>query len=140
MTTYLIPVYLLGFLVVLLGVFVLLSRIRGGRYLRPIVNGLAKIPFMRRMMLKASKAALEKQNPELASAINKMERAGVHRDPQKAQVALSRLTAAERKAYLAAAGEQQEQTDVPAAVNRQQRRQMERLQKGRGPSPQRRRG
>ena len=97
-----------------------------GRDFRPIVNALAKVPLFKGWMQKASRVALEKQNPELASAIAKLERAGVARDPQRAQAALSRLTAGERRAYLEAAGAQGQ---LPTPSNRQERRRMEKLQK-----------
>ena len=124
---YLFPLYILGGLVLLLGTFTALGRIRGGRYLRPIVTGLMKLPLVGRMMKKASQAALERQNPELASAVKKMERAGVARDPQRAAQALSRLNAKERAAYLDATTEQSD----AIAQNRQMRRQLERAKKGR---------
>jgi hypothetical protein len=124
---YLVPLYVLGGLLVLLGIFALLGRIAGGRYLRPIVNGLMKVPLLGRGMRKASQAALERQNPELASAVKKLERSGVARDPSRAQQALSRLSAEERRAYLDATAEQTE----TIAQNRQMRRQLERARKGR---------
>ena len=86
---YLLPVYVLGGLLLLLGAFALLGRVKGGKYLRPIVQGMAKVPFLKRGIQKASTAALERQNPELASAIKKMERLGpAVRDPRRAQAAL----------------------------------------------------
>ncbi len=126
MWTYFIPLYVLGGIVLLFGIFVLLARVRGGRYIRPIVGLLAKVPFMRRLMRKASQAALERQNPDLANAIKKLERTGAERDPRRAQAALSRLSASERAAYLEAAGEQ---GAMPTPQNRQQRRQMEKMRK-----------
>lgn len=126
---YLTPLYILAGLLLVLGIFALLSRVRGGRYVRPIVQGIMKVPLLNRGMKKASEAALERQNPELASAIKKLERTGATRDPAKAQQAMSRLTAAERRAYLDAAGEQAEQ--MPQEMNRQMRRQMERARKQR---------
>jgi hypothetical protein len=122
---YLVPLYILVGLLLLLGIFALLGRIAGGRYLRPIVNGLMKVPLLGRGMRKASQAALERQNPELASAVKKLERSGVARDPSRAQQALSRLTAEERRAYLDATAEQTE----TIAQNRQMRRQLERARK-----------
>jgi hypothetical protein len=86
-----------------------------------------KVPLLNRMLKRASQAALERQNPELASAVKKLERSGVARDPQKAQAAMSRLTASERQAYLDATATQTENI----AQNRQQRRQLERARKGR---------
>jgi hypothetical protein len=124
---YLFPLYVLGGLLVLLGIFALLGRVAGGRYLKPIVGALMKIPLLGRGLKKASRAALERQNPELASAVKKLERSGVATDPQRAQQALSRLSAAERRAYLDATAEQTE----TVAQNRQMRRQLERARKGR---------
>jgi hypothetical protein len=124
---YLFPLYILGGLLLVVGVFALLGRIQGGRFLKPILTGLMKVPVLGRLMKKASEAALERQNPELASAVKKMERAGVARDPQRAAQALSRLSREERAAYLDATTEQ---TDA-IATNRQMRRQLERAKKGR---------
>jgi hypothetical protein len=124
---YLFPLYILGGLLLLLGTFALLGRVRGGRYLKPIVTGLMKVPVLGRGMKKASQAALERQNPELASAVKKLERLGLAKDPQRAQQALSRLSAEERRAYLDATAEQTE----TIAQNRQMRRQLERARKGR---------
>jgi len=126
--TYLIPVYVLGGLVVLLIVLNVLARVQGGRYVRPLAQGLMKVPFVGRQLKKASKAALERKNPELASAVAKLERSGATRDPMKAQQALSRLSAAEREAYLDAAGEQ---GAVPEPMNRAQRRAQAKLKKRR---------
>jgi hypothetical protein len=123
---YLFPLYILGGMLILLGTFALLGRIRGGRYLRPIVTQLMKVPILGRGMRKASQAALERQNPELASAVKKLERSGAAKDPQRAQQAISRLTAEERRAYLDATAEQTE----AVAQNRQMRRQLEKARKG----------
>lgn len=125
MTYILVPLIILLAIVVLLGVFVLLSRFRGGKYLRPVVRLLSKVGFIRRWIMKASVAALERENPPLASAMKKAELYGTPTTPQQVQKFMSRLTAEERRAYLAAAGEQQSEGAEP--VNRQQRRQMERL-------------
>lgn len=126
--TFLIPVYVLGGLVVLLLVLNLLARVQGGRYVRPIGNTLMRVPFLKRRLQRLSKVALERKNPELASALTKLERSGVARDPQKAQQALSRLSAAERKAWLEAADEQ---GSMPAAQNRAMRRAQAKLRKQR---------
>ena len=123
---YLFPLYILVFLLLVLGVFAALGRIKGGRYLRPIINGLMKLPLIGRLMRRASQAALERQNPELASAVKKLERSGVAKDPMRAQQALSRLSAAERQAYLDATADQTQNV----AQNRQMRRQLERARKG----------
>jgi hypothetical protein len=123
MPLWLVPLIVIGALVVLFGLVALLGRIQNGRYLRPIVAGLVRAPLIGRWFQKLTRAALEKQNPELASAIRKLERAGADRDPQRAQRAMSQLTAAERRAYLDAAGEHD---SMPEPANRQQRRAMER--------------
>jgi hypothetical protein len=126
--TLLIPFYILGGLLVILIALNLLARVDNGRYVRPLANGLMKVPFLKRWLTKASKASLERKNPELASAIAKLERSGVQNDPQRAQAALSRLSASERRAYLDAAGEQ---GAMPEPMNRQQRRQAQKLKKRR---------
>jgi hypothetical protein len=123
----LLPLWILLALVVVLGIFALLSRISGGKYLRPIMQFILKVPLLGRGMKKASQAALERQNPELASAIKKLERYGATKDPQRAQAAMSNMTAAERRAYLDAAGEQGDAQ--PDQMNRQMRRQLDRARK-----------
>ena len=128
--TLLIPVWILLGLVVLLGVLGLLGRIQGGRYLKPLFAWMSKVPFLRRQLEKASKAAIERTNPELASAMRKLEpHAKQLHDPQQAQKAMSRLTREERAALL----EMQEQQGGPelGAMNRQMRRRLEKQQKRR---------
>ena len=126
MWLYFIPLYIAGALLLLLLVLTLLARFRGGKYARPVMRGIAKIPGVRGLMMKASRAALARQNPEAASALEKLERAGVAKDPQRAQAALSRLSPAERRAYLEAAGQE---GALPEPANRQQRRAMQKLQR-----------
>jgi hypothetical protein len=137
MLLYLIPVFILVFLLLLFGTLVGLSRFRGGKYLRPIVAFAAKVPILKRLIEKASEAAIERYNPELGSAMKKLKRAGADRDPNQAQRALSSMTAEERKAWMDAAGQQGALDQQPA--NRAQRRAMERMQKGRMPAPQQKR-
>ena len=137
MLLYLIPVFILVALLVLMGTLVVLSRFRGGKYLRPIIAWASRVPGLRRLIQKASEAAIERYNPELGSAMKKLKRAGADRDPNQAQKALSALTADERKAWMEAAGQQAGAEQQP--VNRQQRRAMERMQKGRMPAPQQKR-
>ena len=126
--TYLIPVFVLVGILFLLIVLNLLARVQGGRYVRPLATGLMKIPYLGKQLRKASQATLERKNPELASAVARLERSGATRDPMRAQQALSRLSAAERKAWLDAAGEQ---GAMPEPMNRQQRRAAEKLKKRR---------
>lgn len=118
-----LPFLILGFLLLVLLLFLFLGRFRRGKYLRPVIAVLSKIPFMRRMFEKASMAALERENPELANAVKKMQIVGAPKTPEQAQKALSLLTPSERKAYLEAAGEQKDA--MPEPTNRQQRRMME---------------
>jgi hypothetical protein len=113
------PLIVLATLLVLLGLTLLLGRVAGGRYLRPIVVGLSKVPFLRGLLQRMSNAALERENPELASAIRKLQRFGTPTTPEAAQRALARLTPGERRAYMQAAGEQAE---LPEAPNRAARR------------------
>jgi hypothetical protein len=128
---YLIPLVILGALVVLFGVLLFLGRFRKGRYLRPVIATLAKVPFMRRWFERMSTAALERQNPELASAMRKLQRLGPNVDPQRAQQALSQLSAGERRAYMEAV---EDQGAMPEAANRQMRRMQQRMQAGQRPS------
>jgi len=125
---FLIPVFILLALLLLLVSLNLLARVKGGKYVRPIGQVLMKVPILNRQLQKASRATLERQNPDLASAITKLERSGVQNDPQRAQAALSRLSAAERRAWLDAAGEQ---GAIPEAQNRAMRRQQAKLKKRR---------
>jgi hypothetical protein len=125
---FLIPFIILGALLLLLLALNLLARVQGGKYVRPIGMALMKVPFLKRWLTKASRSNLERKNPELASAMAKLERSGAQNDPQKAQAAMSRLTASERRAWLDAAGEQ---GAMPEPMNRQQRRQAQKLKKRR---------
>jgi hypothetical protein len=129
-TVLLIPLWIALGILVLIGILALLARIKGGRYLRPLVELLAKVPFLKRQMVKANKAAIERTNPELASAMRKLEpHANKLHDPQQAQKAMSRLTRDERAALL----EMQEQQGGPEleTMNRQMRRRLEKQQKRR---------
>ena len=126
MLVFLIPVFILVAVVVVLGLFALLGRIKGGRYLRPIVQFLMKVPILGRGLKRMSEAALERSDPELASAVKKLERAGAGRDPKRAQQAMSQLSAAERKAVMEATmGTEQ----APVAMNRAQRRKLDQQRK-----------
>jgi hypothetical protein len=134
---YLIPLFILGFLLLVMGVMAFLSRFRGGKYLRPVFAALMKVPVLKGLIKKASEKAVERYNPELAGAMKKLQRAGADKDPMRAQQALSTLSADERKAWMEAAGQQSATEQQP--INRAQRRAMERMQKGRMPSPQQKR-
>ena len=126
--TLLIPLWILLGLLVLLGTFALLGRVQNGRYLRPLIGLITKVPILRRWLQKASNAALERSNPELASAMKKMQRTGALKDPMKAQAAMSQLSREERRAVL----DMQEQQGLgvaPEATNRQMRRRLEKAQK-----------
>ncbi|MGH2971593.1 MAG: hypothetical protein ACRDLE_05590 [Gaiellaceae bacterium] len=126
LATLLIPLWIILGIFFLFGVLALLGRIQNGRYLRPVINLIAKVPLFKRWLEKASAAAIERSNPELASAMKKMQRSGALRDPQRAQVALSNLTPQERRALIEM---QDEQGTAPEATNRQMRRRLEKAQK-----------
>ena len=81
LVTLLIPVWVLLGIVALFGVLALLARIQNGRFVKPIFGLAAKVPILRKGMERASKAALERSNPELASAMKKMQRTSTWRDP-----------------------------------------------------------
>ena len=117
-----IPLIVLLVVALLLGTLVLLGRIKNGRYLRPVITFLSKVPLFKRWFQKASIAALERQNPDLAAAMKKMSQFGEPKTPEQAQRMLNLLTPAERRAYMAAVGQE---TEVPESANRQIRRRME---------------
>ena len=126
--TLLIPLWIVLGLLLLLGVLVLLGRVRNGRYLRPLILFLMKVPLLKKWIEKASNAAIERSNPELASAMKKMQRTGALRDPNRAQAAMSQLTRDERRALL----EMQEQQGMgvaPEATNRQMRRKLDKAKR-----------
>jgi hypothetical protein len=127
-TTLLIPLWILLGLLALLGTFALLGRVQNGRYLRPVISLITKVPLFRRWLQKASNAALERSNPELASAMKKMQRTGALKDPMKAQAAMSQLSREERRALLDMQ-DQQGMGVAPEATNRQMRRRLEKAQK-----------
>jgi hypothetical protein len=120
------PLIVLGVLLLVVLLFAVLARVRGGKYLRPIVATLAKVPLIRKLMTKASAAALERQNPDLASALKKLEGATPNMPPQQAQKLFSRLTPAERDAYMELVGEQAASPD--SIANRAERRRLEKMQ------------
>jgi hypothetical protein len=130
LTTLLIPLWILLGLLAVLAAFGLLARVQNGRYVRPLFTLMAKVPILKRLLERASKAAIERSNPELASAMRKLEPHAKHlHDPQRAQKAMSRLTREERAALI----EMQEQQGVaePEAINRQMRRRLEKQKKRR---------
>jgi hypothetical protein len=77
------------------------------------------------MFQKASTAAIERQNPDLAGALRKLNTVAANPNPQAMQKAMSRLTPSERRAYMEAAAEQGSTSET---ANRQMRRQAEKLQ------------
>jgi hypothetical protein len=119
-----IPFVILGVLLLLLGVFAFLGRFRGGRYLIPIVKQLSRIGFIKRWFMRMQVSQLEKTNPELASAVKKMQAFGDPTNPEQVQRAMRVLTPAERKAYMEAAAGQEMPKEVEP-TNRQQRRRLE---------------
>jgi hypothetical protein len=125
---FLVPLFILLFFLVLLGVLFVLGRIAGGKYLRSVMQFLMKVPLLGKMLQKMSRAALERQNPELASAVKKLERLNANASPQRAQAALGQLSSEERRAYMDAV---QEQGAMPEATNRAMRRQMQKQKKRR---------
>jgi len=120
-----IPLIVLGSALVVFLLIALLSRYKNGALLRPVIAWLSKIGFMRRFFERISTAAIERQNPELAGAIKKLNTVANNPNPQAIQKAMSRMTPAERRAYFEAA---EEQGGMPEGANRQMRRQAERMQ------------
>ena len=75
-----------------------LGRFRNGALLRPVIARLSRIGFMRPLFTRVSTAAIERQNPDLASALKKLGSVQQNPNPQAVQKAMSRLTPAERRA------------------------------------------
>jgi hypothetical protein len=117
-----IPLLVLLVLTTLLGLLALLGRIKGGKYLRPVITFLSKVPLFKRWFQRMSIKALERENPELAAAMKKMSAFGEPKSPEQAQRMLNLLTPSERRAYMAAVGEE---GAIPEPTNRQQRRRIE---------------
>jgi hypothetical protein len=124
---FILPFIIIGVALLLMLIVFLLARTKNGKYLRPVVELLSKIPFMKRWFQKMSVAAYERSNPELAGAIKKMQSFGEIKTPEQAQRALAVMTPAERKAYLELVGEQ---GAMPEPANRDQRRRVERGAQG----------
>jgi hypothetical protein len=122
----LIPLLVLLAALVFMGLLAILAKFRGGKYLQKIVLFLAKIPFMRRFFAWSQRKVTEKQNPELASVIRKLERLGPSPDPREVQRVTSRFTRAEKRAYDEYVALVREQGALPDAPNRQARRQQQR--------------
>jgi hypothetical protein len=120
-----LPLVIVGVVLFFFLALLLLGRYKNGALLRPLITRLSRIGFMRRFFTRISAAAIERQNPELAGAMKKMNAVSSNPNPQAVQKAMSRLTPSERRAYMEAAGEQ---GAVPDSANRQMRRQAERMQ------------
>ena len=125
MSYFLIPLVIIAVIVLLFGIFVLLARFRNGKYLRPIVLWLSKVPWLKKQFEKVSQAALEKQNPDLASAMRKLQRAGANADMKKLQAVYNSFTPEERRAYQEMADQQG--GGIPDNANRQMRRAQQRM-------------
>jgi hypothetical protein len=128
-----IPLIVLASVLLFFGLLVFLGRFRNGALLRPIVAQLSKIGFIRRLFQRMSTAAIERQNPELASALKKINTVAANPNPQAMQKAMSRLTPAERRAYMDAAREQQGEGALDN-IGRQERRRIERQSRGGRPT------
>jgi hypothetical protein len=121
-----IPLGIIGVAVVLLLLLFVLGKYKNGALLRPLVTRLSRIGFMRRFFTRVSTAAIERQNPELAGALKKINAVSANPNPQAVQKAMSRLTPSERRAYMEAAGEQ----GAGESANRQMRRKMQQQTRG----------
>jgi hypothetical protein len=121
-----IPLGIIGVAVVLLLLLFVLGKYKNGALLRPLVTRLSRIGFMRRFFTRVSTAAIERQNPELAGALKKINAVSSNPNPQAVQKAMSRLTPSERRAYMEAAGEQ----GAGDSANRQMRRKMQQQTRG----------
>jgi hypothetical protein len=126
-----IPLIVLACLLLLVGIVIFLGRFRNGRYLRPVILALNKVPWLSKQLQKASQAAIERQNPELASAMRKIQRAGPNPDTKRLQQAYHSLSTEERRAYQEAI---EQQGGMPEPANRQMRRAQQRQTNANRPS------
>jgi hypothetical protein len=126
-----VPLIIISVVLLVVLLLILLGRFRNGALLKPVIRSLSRIGFMRRFFTSVSTKAIERQNPELASAIKKLNPVASNPNPQAVQKAMSRLTPAERRAYMEAA---QEQNEVQETANRQMRRRLQQ-QQARGGRP-----
>jgi hypothetical protein len=122
-----LPLVIVSVVLVLFLLLIVLGRYRNGALLKPLIKSLSRVGFMRRFFASVSTKAIERQNPELAAAIKKLEPVSSNPNPQAVQKAMSRLTPAERRAYMEAA---QEQGEVQETANRQMRRRLQQQQRG----------
>jgi hypothetical protein len=122
-----LPLIIVSVVLVLFLLLIALGRFRNGALLKPLIKSLSRIGFMRRFFASVSTKAIERQNPELAAAIKKLEPVSSNPNPMAVQKAMSRLTPAERRAYMEAA---QEQGEVQDTANRQMRRRLQQQQRG----------
>ena len=124
------PLIIIVSVLVFMGLLIFLGRFRNGRYLRPIILWLNKIPWLSKQFQRVSQAAIEKQNPELASAMRKLQRVGPNPDQKKLTQAYHSLSQDERRAYQEAI---EAQGGMPEAPNRQMRRAQQRQTQGSRP-------
>ena len=122
-----LPLIVISVVLLLFLLLIILGRFRNGALLKPLIKSLSRIGFMRRFFASVSTKAIERQNPELAAAIKKLEPVASNPNPAAVQKAMSRLTPAERRAYMEAA---QEQGEVQDTANRQMRRRLQQQQRG----------
>jgi hypothetical protein len=127
----LIPLIIILSVLVFMGLLIFLGRFKNGKYLRPIIMWLNKIPWLSKQFQKVSQAAIEKQNPELASAMRKLQRVGPNPDQKKLTQAYHSLSTDERRAYQEAI---EQQGGMPEAPNRQMRRAQQRQTQANKPS------
>jgi hypothetical protein len=127
----LIPLIIIVSVLVFMGLLIFLGRFKNGKYLRPIIMWLNKVPWLSKQFQKVSQAAIEKQNPELASAMRKLQRVGSNPDQKKLTQAYHSLSQEERRAYQEAI---EQQGGMPEAPNRQMRRAQQRQTQGNRPS------
>src|SRR2546423_5642252 len=95
-----VPLVIVGVALLLLLLAVGLGRFRNGALLKPMIRSLSRVGFMRRFFASVSTKAIERQNPELAAAIKKLNPVASNPNPMAVQKAMSKLTPAERRAYM----------------------------------------
>jgi len=97
----LVPVYIAAAAVLLVLLAAVLIRLGHGRYGERLLARAARIRPLRRRVIRSYIRELEKTNPVAARAYAKVERVSGDASLRHTSAALSVLTAAERRAYLA---------------------------------------
>jgi hypothetical protein len=112
-----LPLIILGLALLLFGLLIFLGRFRNGALLRPVIARLSRIGFMRRFFTSISTKAIERQNPELASAIKKINPVASNPNPQAVQTCRAPRLHGSRSGARRRAGHREPQDAAPGRAD-----------------------